>query len=81
MEQGVSMIYVQCSIIDMNTNKLRGQYLKSFEIQGDFNSWYHSVKCNYDTIINVMRYNPEEFPGRKDTYDAKLLRVGRTNEN
>lgn len=75
------MIYAECSVVDLKTNRIKGKYNKVFDSLNDFNSWFKIVKTDYDTIINVMQYDPEVFPGRKDYYDAKLLRVERINEN
>jgi hypothetical protein len=73
------MITVECSIIDLKTRIIKGKYNKIFTIGDDFNKWYAIVKTDCDTIINIMRYNPEYNPGLKDVYDAKLLRVTREN--
>lgn len=71
------MIFVECSIIDMGTNTIKGKYHKSFSGPGDFNPWYAIVKTDCDTIVNIMKYNYHEKPGLKDCYDATLLRVSR----
>ncbi len=73
------MIYVECSIINYKTNKLAGKYLKTFEFQGDFNSWYAIAKKDDDLFINIMRYNPQELSGQKSVYDAKLINMSRGN--
>jgi hypothetical protein len=72
------MIYAECHVIDMNTKKIKGKYSKSFDNRGDYNSWYAIVKKDYDTIINIMFYNPENKPGQKAVNDSKLLRVSRS---
>lgn len=71
------MMFVECSVIDMKTNTIKGKYHKTFELLGDFNSWYKIVKTDYDTIINIMKYNPREKPGQKHVYDARLLSMSR----
>lgn len=73
------MIFVECNIIDLKTNQLKGKYHKTFDMQGDFNSWYKIVKTDFDTIINVMRYDYNENPGLKSVYDAQLLRLTRVS--
>ena len=71
------MIFAECTVIDMETNRIKGKYHKTFDMQDDFTKWYAIVKNDYDTIINVMHYNYNEKPGLKDVYDATLLRVSR----
>lgn len=73
------MIFVECNVIDMKTNKLKGKYHKSFDAHDDFNKWYAIVKTDCDTIMNIMKYNPNEKPGLKLAYDARLLKVSREN--
>lgn len=73
------MIFVECSVIDLETRRIKGKYEKSFDIQDDFNKWYAIVKTDGDTFINVMHYNPNEKPGLKCVHDASLLRLVRCN--
>ncbi len=74
------MIYVECSVMDMTTHKIKGKYLKSFDTRGNFNSWYNIAKYDYDTIMNITYYNPHEFAGLKAVRDAILLRTSREQE-
>jgi hypothetical protein len=71
------MRWVECSVINMQTNKLAGKYSKTFVNQGDYNSWFKIVKTDCDTIINTMTYDPEQFPGQKLSYDILLLRLNK----
>ncbi len=75
------MLNVECTVVDMGTGTIKGKYLKNFDNIGNFNSWYKIVKLDYDTIVNIMFYNPHNRVSLKSVYDAKLLRVGRLYEN
>ena len=72
------MIFAECNIIDMKTNKIKGTYSKCFDNRGDYNSWYAIVKNDYDTILNIMFYNPEKNARLKQSNDDTLLRVSRS---
>jgi hypothetical protein len=71
------MMWVECSVIDLKTNKIKGKYHKTFNNIGEFTPWYRIVKTDCDTIINIMRFDYNNKPGLKHVNDAKLLRVSR----
>ncbi len=71
------MLFVECSIMDMETNTIKAKYNKEFDNQGDFNSWYLIAKKDIDFIINLTYYDPKVFASLKSVRDAQLLRVSR----
>lgn len=72
-----STIYVECYVIDLRTNKSAAKYMKTFEMQDDFNKFYTNMKKDITFVMNIFRYNPHENPGQKAVNDATLLRVSR----
>lgn len=71
------MIYVECHIIDLRSNKSAAKYMKTFDMQDDFNKFYLNMKKDMTFVMNIFKYNPNEKPGQKALYDATLLRVSR----
>lgn len=71
------LLYVECTIINMTTYLPLGKYVKNFDMIGDFNSWYKIAKDDPAMILNIMKYNPIEYPSLKTTNDIKLLGVSR----
>lgn len=74
------MIYAECFILDLKTNKKAARYVKEFSSQDDFNKWYKMTKNDKDFVINVMRYNPDDLPLQFNYYNAKLLSCKRELE-
>lgn len=67
-------IHVEQIILDKNFYKV-GVINKTFLSQGDFNSWYSLTKNDPYSIINIMKYNPQDFPGQKITNDLTLAKL------
>lgn len=74
------MIYVEVTIIDLRTHRLSSKWSKQFDMIDDFNKWYNMAKEDISLIINVMKYNPMDFPLLKQLNDVRLLSVARSTE-
>lgn len=70
-------IFVECTMVNLKTGLIMGKFMKTFEIFGDFMTWYKENKNDTSMIINIMKYNPGEKARLKDVYDVKLLSVSR----
>ena len=75
-----SMIFVELTLINLETSKLAGKYYKEFTNHDDFNKFYELNKSYGDVIMNVMKYNHFDKPSLKNVYDAKLLSLSRIRE-
>lgn len=73
------MMFVECTIVDLQLGILKGKIHKSFEMIDDFNKWYALNKNDKTLVINIMRYNPLEKPLVKQVNDVKLLQVSRSS--
>lgn len=75
-------IHIEYHYLDENL-KHQGSLSKCFTSISDFNSAYKLAKSDPYVIINVMKYNPNEFPLQKEMNDVKLYSVTRSliNEN
>lgn len=68
---------MEYTILDPETFRPTANYTKGFTDMADFKACYNLAKADWCCVINVMKYNPNEFPLKKSINDAKLLSLGR----
>lgn len=71
------MIFVECTIVNLESGSLKGKIYKTFDMIDDFNKWYSIAKQDGGMVINIMNYNPMEKPTQKQFNDIKLLQMSR----
>lgn len=71
------MIYVEQHFLHPKTLLPTSSYIKAFDLLSEFNAFYKIAKADPYCLINVMKYNPNENPGQKSHFDAKLFSVKR----
>lgn len=71
------MMFVECTIVNLETRTPMSKYTKRFDMIDDFNKWYGLTKTDTSMIINIMSYDPMEKPLLKQINDVKLLSVSR----
>lgn len=70
-------IFVECTIVNLQTGRLSGKVMRVFDVISDFNTWYDNAKTDPALVLNIMNYNPVEKSRLKDVYDVRLLGVSR----
>lgn len=71
------MIYVEQHLLDPKTLMPTASYMKFFTSVREFNEFYKIAKADPYTLINVLNYDPQEKPGQKSNFDAKLFSMSR----
>lgn len=71
------MIYVEQHILNEKTLMPTASIMKYFTSISEFNEFYKLAKLDPCVLINVCIYNPEEKPGQKAHFDARLYSTSR----
>lgn len=74
------MLYVEQHILDPKTFMPIGSYTKQFTSLREFNSFYKLAKTDPYVIINILKYNPQENPVQKTSYDVMLYGMNKEIE-
>jgi hypothetical protein len=73
------MIYVEQHLLNPKTMMPVASSMKRFISLPEFQAFYKIAKSDPCSILNVLNYDPQEKPGQKTNFDAKLFSVSRVS--